>query len=129
LRKSAGGEWQKGARGKVSTVRAYLPTEPARSADTTRSRRGLTAAQPAVVAARALEKMPERRGRPSKGKEKVPEPGTLFRSRDTLAKTFNVGKNAIQQALALLDEAPDIAAQVEARRCTIETGGDSTNYA
>lgn len=75
-------------------------------------RRDLTAAQRAIVAARSLEKMPERRGRPEKS---ATDNGT-FRGRSTeaMAKTFKVGVNAIQSAKAILAEAPDLASQVEA---------------
>lgn len=76
-------------------------------------RRDLTAAHRAMTAARAMEMVPERRGRPKKG-ENVPEEGTLFRSREALAGQFKVGKNAIQQAKAILAEAPDLAMQVDA---------------
>lgn len=74
-------------------------------------RRDLTAAQRAIVAARTLEQMPERRGG-DRTKGKVDGQSTL--SRQSLARTFKVGEKAIQQAKALLTEAPDLASQVEA---------------
>jgi hypothetical protein len=71
-------------------------------------RRDLTAGQRAVVAAKALEQMPERRGRPEKGALPVHN-----RSRDDVAKTFKVGVNAVQQAKALLSDAPDLASAAD----------------
>jgi hypothetical protein len=79
---------------------------------------GLTAAQRAIVAARALERMPERRGRPKKGEENLPDSGTL--SRDMVAKKFKVNKESVQQAKALLVEAPDLAEQVEGCTLSVE---------
>src|SRR5262249_39502089 len=63
-------------------------------------RRDLTAAQRAIAAARCMDhtRALSREGRKS------------------AAKTFKVGENAVQQAKALLTEAPDLVAQVEA--CT-----------
>jgi hypothetical protein len=77
-------------------------------------RRDLTAAQRAVVAARALEHIPERRGRPSAG-EKVDGPSIL--SRQSVSQVFKVGEKAVRQAKALLADAPDLAAQVGS--CTL----------
>jgi hypothetical protein len=67
-------------------------------------RRDLTAGQRAIVAARAMEKFPEQRGG-DRSKGKVNGPCIL--SRETVAKTFKVGVNAVQQARALLAENPD----------------------
>jgi hypothetical protein len=64
-------------------------------------------------------------GRPRKEKMVPTEPFSL----DGLAKQFKVSKHDILQARTLLTEAPDLAAPVEARRCTIEIGKDFTNYA
>jgi hypothetical protein len=87
-------------------------------------RRDLTASQRAVVAAEFLEEMPERRGG-DRTKGKVPEPGTLNgRSRDDLAERFKVGKNLIQQAKALLAEAPLLARQVKDRTATLTEAYD-----
>jgi hypothetical protein len=83
------------------------------------TRRNMTAGQRAIVAARTMKKMPERRGG-DRSKQTARTGQFAPWSRDTLAKTFSVGKNAIQQALVLLDEAPDLAAQVETRKCTID---------
>jgi hypothetical protein len=72
-------------------------------------RRDMSASQRAIVAARIMERMPERRGRPQKGAESRHN----FHSRDALSKTFKVNKDAIQQAKALLEESPDdLAVQV-----------------
>jgi hypothetical protein len=73
-------------------------------------RRDLTAAQRAIVAARALEQMPERRGRPEKDGKSSHNFGL---SRDLVSKTFKVSDKSVQQAKAILIEAPDLAAQVE----------------
>jgi hypothetical protein len=71
-------------------------------------RRDLTAGQRAIVAARALEQMPERRGRPGKdGKS------SQVLSRDVVANQFKVSDKSVQQARALLTESPDLASQVE----------------
>ncbi|MFO0843280.1 MAG: hypothetical protein U0797_12935 [Gemmataceae bacterium] len=71
-------------------------------------RRDLTAAQRAIVAARAMEQMPERRGRPGKdGKS------SHVLSRDIVSAQFKVSDKAVQQAKALLTDAPDLANQVE----------------
>jgi hypothetical protein len=58
-------------------------------------RRELTSAQRAIVAARALGQIPERRGRPGKDERSVQVNGL---SREAVAKTFKVGVNAVQQA-------------------------------
>jgi hypothetical protein len=80
-------------------------------------RRDLTAGQRALAAAKALEQMPERRGG-DRRKGKVPESGTL-KSHAAIAQQFKVGKDAVQQARALLRHAPDLAEQVEARLLNI----------
>jgi hypothetical protein len=46
---------------------------------------------------------------PAKGTEKVAGQSTI--SRQTGAQTFKVGEKAVQQAKALLADAPDLAAQ------------------
>ncbi len=78
-------------------------------------RRDMTAGQRAIVAARALPMFealhPE--GRPKRGTDSA----TKGRSRDDASKVFKVGANAVQQAKALLANAPDLAQQVEA--CTV----------
>jgi hypothetical protein len=70
-------------------------------------RRGLTASQRAVVA-KAMEKMPEPRGRPEKGALPLHN-----KSRDDVAKTFKVGVYAVQQIKALLSDAPDLASAAD----------------
>jgi ParB-like chromosome segregation protein Spo0J len=80
-------------------------------------RRDLTPGQRAIVAAKVFERLPERRGG-DRTKSKVPDSGTL-KSRDSLAQRFRVGKNAIQQASTLLENAPDLAGQVEAQLANI----------
>jgi hypothetical protein len=85
-------------------------------------RRDLTAAQRAIVAARALPLF-EAAGLARKsegGKNKGKTGGnsaTPHRSRDDAAKVFKVGPDSVQQAKALLAEAPDLAVQVEG--CTL----------
>jgi acetoin utilization deacetylase AcuC-like enzyme len=72
-------------------------------------RRDLTAAQRAIVAARAMDAMPERRGGNQSGKS------THFgKSRDQMATVFKVSDKSVQQAKAILAEAPDLVMQVEA---------------
>jgi hypothetical protein len=75
-------------------------------------RRDLTAAQRAVVAARAMEQMPERRGGDRKSDQKG-NSSPVGRSVGIVALQFKVSDKSIQQAKALLKEAPDLAAQVE----------------
>ncbi len=76
-------------------------------------RRDVTAAQRAIVAARALKQFPERRGG-----DRTKQPGKTSpvapRSREIVAKEFKVSDKSVQQAMALLDEAPDLVTQVEA---------------
>jgi len=77
-------------------------------------RRDLTAAQRAMSAAKALpmfEALPRHGGdrKSNQAARSVP----LGRSRDDAARVFKVGVNAVQQAKAILAEAPDLAAQVE----------------
>jgi ParB-like chromosome segregation protein Spo0J len=84
-------------------------------------RRDLTAAQRAIVAARALEQMPERRGRPGKdGKT------SHVLSRDLAASTFKVSDKSVQQAKAVLAEAPDLAAQVESCAISLASAYEQT---
>ena len=71
-------------------------------------RRDLTAGQRAIVAARCMEQMPERRGRPEKGAQTGHN-----KSRDGFAKAFKVGKTAVQQAKTLVTEASDLVADVD----------------
>jgi hypothetical protein len=75
-------------------------------------RRDLTAGQRAIVAARVLEEMPERRGgdqRKQNGKTSHLAP----LSREVVAGKFKVSDKFVQQARALLSDAPDLAEQVE----------------
>src|SRR5262249_51012454 len=74
-------------------------------------RRELTVAQRALVAARTMDQMPERRGGNQNARTMH-----FGQSRDSVAKTFKVGVNSIQQAKCVLAEAPDLASQVES--CT-----------
>jgi hypothetical protein len=76
-------------------------------------RRDLTAGQRAIVAARWMEQMPERRGRPGKEGKSSPDNG---RSVGIVAKVFKVSDKFVQQAKALLAGAPDLAEQVAARQ-------------
>ena len=70
-------------------------------------RRDMTAGQKAIVAAKALEQMPERRGRPGKdGKS------SHVLSRDLVAKQFKVSDKSVQQAKSLLANAADLAERV-----------------
>ena len=87
-------------------------------------RRDMTAAQRAIVAARALpefEKEAKKRmsqGGKNKGNGKVvPIRDHLGRSNEQAASVFKVGKNQVSQAKALLNGASDLVEQVEA--CTI----------
>jgi hypothetical protein len=61
-------------------------------------RRDLSAGQRAVVAARALEQMPERRGGDRKSKDRSNCTDHAAWSREVVAKTFKVGVNGVQQA-------------------------------
>src|SRR5262249_19109968 len=73
--------------------------------------------QRAIVAARAL---PQFEATKKRGPKCATDSGTSRgRATDDAAKVFKVGVNAVQQAKALLAEAPDLAAQVEARLLTI----------
>jgi hypothetical protein len=57
-------------------------------------RRDPTAGQQAIVAARAMENLPERRGRPGKDLQKVDGP-SIF-SRQSLSRQFKVGEKVVQ---------------------------------
>jgi hypothetical protein len=72
----------------------------------------VTAAQRAVTAARALPAFEEVAKK--RRSHVLPAKGTT--SREDAAAVFKVGKNSVQQAKALLAEAPDLVQQVEA--CT-----------
>jgi hypothetical protein len=61
----------------------------------------------------AMMQMPERRGGDRKSKDQSAVSRHNGKSRDDLAKAFKVGKESIQQAKALLTEAPDLAVKVE----------------
>jgi ParB-like chromosome segregation protein Spo0J len=74
-------------------------------------RRDLTASQRAIVAARTMKAMPERRGGDCR-KSKVDGSSTL--SRQSVAQVFKVGEKAVQQAKAVLERAGDLAGQVGA---------------
>jgi ParB-like chromosome segregation protein Spo0J len=80
-------------------------------------RRDLTAGQRALVAARALPMFEElRRKRMAQGgRTKVCTNGADLLSREQAGKLFKAGVNQVQQAKALLKEAPDLAAQVETK--------------
>jgi hypothetical protein len=79
-------------------------------------RRDLTAAQRAIVAARTLEVVADTHGGDRKSSAR-----SVHLKRDDVAKTFKVGVNAVQQAKAILAEAPDLAAQVES--CALSLAG------
>jgi hypothetical protein len=71
-------------------------------------RRDMTAGQRAIVAARSLPAFEEAaRKRQTSGRAQAEG----RRSRDDAARVFKVGKDAVQQAKALLAEAPDLASQ------------------
>jgi hypothetical protein len=76
-------------------------------------RRDLTAAQRAIVAARALpmfeEAAKKRMAEGGKSKSKGGTDNATHRARDDASKVFKVGVNAVQQAKALLAEAADLA--------------------
>jgi hypothetical protein len=74
-------------------------------------RRDMTSAQRAVVAARVLGQFPERRGGDPKQHARSVHVGL---SRKAVGRAFKVGENSVQQAKAILAEAPDLAVQVEA---------------
>jgi len=59
-----------------------------------------------------MKQMPERRGRPEKEGKTTP---LLGRSADIIANTLKVNVKAIQQAKALIHEAPDLVTKVEAQ--------------
>jgi hypothetical protein len=73
-------------------------------------RRVLTPGQKALGVAKILALQPERRGRPRKGEE-VPVPAG--RSSAAAAARYAVGEEALQQAMSVLKEAPDLADRVE----------------
>jgi ParB-like chromosome segregation protein Spo0J len=76
-------------------------------------RRELTNAQRAIVAARRLQREEKATGRkPGNNGEKVGRRPTI-KTVDRLAKGFKTGSKSIQQARSLLENAPDLAAQVE----------------
>src|SRR5262245_61096693 len=85
-------------------------------------RRDLTAGQRAIVAARTLptfqalgnSRMAQQGGRTNVGLNQA-----SLRSRNEAVTLFKVGKDAIQQAKSPLSEAPDLAAQGEARLTNI----------
>src|SRR5262249_36864544 len=72
-------------------------------------RRNLTAPQRAIIAARVLQKYPDRRG----GNQSSKNATLVGRSIEKVATIFNVSQGYIQQARALLNEASDLAEQVE----------------
>jgi hypothetical protein len=77
-------------------------------------RRDMTAAQRAIVAARSLP-MFEAAAKQRQGKKtSATNSGRPRRATDDASKVFKVGVNAVQQAKALLIDAPDLAQQVEA---------------
>jgi ParB-like chromosome segregation protein Spo0J len=79
-------------------------------------RRDLSAGQRAVVAAKRLQIAGDSwGGKRSKGASA--RLGHL--NRDAVARKYRVGKNAVQQAKCLLENAPDLAAEVEKRTTTI----------
>ena len=73
-------------------------------------RRDMTPSQRAIVAAKAMRAMPERRGRPGKGGKSS---HVFGETRGVVAKTFKVSDKYVQYARAVLDEASDLAERVE----------------
>lgn len=80
-------------------------------------RRDLTAAQRAIAAAKALPQYEAIHKHGGDRRKQVGKSSPLGRSRDDAAKTFKVSDKSVQQAKALLAEAPDLAEQVES--CTL----------
>lgn len=78
-------------------------------------RRDLTAAQRAIVAARAIP-MYEEEAKQRQGRRDIRD-GQSLKSATAAARVFKVSDKSVQQAKAVLAEAPDLAAQVEA--CTL----------
>lgn len=78
-------------------------------------RRDLTQAQRAIVAARALPHFEEERATNRGGDTKRHSGKTSpnGRARDDVGKVFKVSDKSVQQAKALLTDAPDLATQVE----------------
>jgi hypothetical protein len=73
-------------------------------------RRDLTAGQRAIVAAKALPMFEDAADKRAKGGKTLGTNSAASRARDDASKVFKVGVNAVQQAKALLAEAPDLAA-------------------
>lgn len=71
----------------------------------------MTPGQRAIVAAKAMKAMPERRGGDRRSEKARDQKARTvpFDSAKTYARTFKVGENSIKQAKAVLDEAPDLA--------------------
>jgi len=72
-----------------------------------------------ILAARALGQMPERRGGDRTKQREQSASTTRFdgKARDNIAGVFKVSDKSVQQAKALISEAPDLAAQ--AQTCTL----------
>jgi ParB-like chromosome segregation protein Spo0J len=85
-------------------------------------RRDLTAGQRAIVAARVLEQMPERRGGDRRN-GKVGNSPTL-KSRSSVAQEFKVNEKAVQQAKVLIEKAPDLAEEVNTKKLNITSAYD-----
>ncbi len=66
------------------------------------------------MAARALPHFEEEAEKRKKAGKTIGPNGAGGRSRDDAAAVFKVGKNQVQQAKALLAEAPDLAVQAQA---------------
>ncbi len=82
-------------------------------------RRDMTAAQRAIVAARTMEAIGERRGKWDRGESKSEKSSHSYpaKSREIVAKQFKVSDKSVQQAKAILanEEDADLASQVEGR--------------
>jgi hypothetical protein len=81
-------------------------------------RRDLTAAQRAIVAAKAMERYPQRWGGDRRS-DQAGKSSPLGRKREEAAKEFKVSDKSVEQAKALLAEAPDLAQQVETQSLTL----------
>jgi hypothetical protein len=79
-------------------------------------RRDLTGAQKAIAAAKRWGLEEKKKGRPQRNGENVPDKDISVRD---LAKQFRIGKESIKQAYDLLNEAPDLVAEVEARKLSL----------
>lgn len=85
-------------------------------------RRDLTAAQRAIAAARSLPAYEALADKRKKGGKTIGTHNPQGRSRTDAAKTFKVGEKSVQQAKAMLSDAPDLIEQVEACALSLAAG-------